>query len=595
VVRNTPDKLLESAVQLHQSGRLEEAESIYRQILAVQPDHPDALHLLGALALKAGHKEIAEKLIRHAIAVIPSNPIFHNSLGAVLRNSARLDEAAASFRSALALDSNFVTARGNLADTLRAGEQLQEAIDAYQRFLKMSPGSPWALAALTELLCQLGIALSDAGRLDAAIASFTQATILRPDFAPAYGALGNTLLKMNRAEEAVQMLRKASQLTPDSAPTAFNLANALRKNGQADEAIACYHKAILLQPDYYDAHFNLGNTFQENGRLAEAEISFREALRFDPDSPGANYNLGNVLLTQGRLQEGWKLYEWRDRVKDSGIVRRPLPMPLWDGTDLRGRSILLFTEQGFGDSIQFIRYLPMIRQMGAKVFAACYPQLEQLFRGQFDVDQWLSDQAIPSADFYSPLPSLPGIFGTTLQTIPANIPYLFADATLRERWKNRLAAVDGLKVGIVWSGRPEYRNNINRSLALSRLAPLAKVRDIRFFSLQKGIAAQQIQICRAEIELMDWTDELANFADTAALIANLDLIITVDTAVAHLSAAIGKPTWVLLQFVPDWRWLLDRDDSPWYPTMRLFRQIEKGNWENPIRRIADALRGKTQI
>ena len=298
------------------------------------------------------------------------------------------------------------------------------------------------------------------------------------------------------------------------------------------------------------------------------------------------------MLTRGEFIPGWDEYEWRWRCKDFALFRRNFPQPQWDGSDLSGHTILLHTEQGFGDALQFIRYLPLVTQRGGRIIIQCQAELQRLFQIMAgDCPVMARGQPLPAFDVHCPLLSLPRVFGTTLGTIPRQVPYLHAAHAMVENWRERLAVDAGsLNVGLAWAGHPAFKGDRLRSPRhLSLLAPLVKIRKARFVSLQKGEASNQTRNPPEGMNLVDWTEELKDFADTAALIANLDLVISSDTAVVHLAGAMGKPVWVLLPFAPDWRWLLEREDSPWYPTMRLFRQPAIGDWDSVMQKVVDAL------
>jgi hypothetical protein len=308
-----------------------------------------------------------------------------------------------------------------------------------------------------------------------------------------------------------------------------------------------------------------------------------------------HWNLALMLLTHGDFERGWREYEWRWRVRELNMEFKAAG-PQWDGSDLAGRQILLFAEQGLGDAIQFVRYIPQVSQRGGKIALAVQGELIRLLRGtggdrneiSRSVETWVAfGEETPGYDVYCPLLTLPKVFGTTLSNIPADTPYLFADEAMAAQWKSRMPSDDRLKVGLVWAGRPKHINDRNRSIAAGKLAPLARAENVWFCSLQKGPIARPED--RPPFELADWTSELNDFADTAALIANLDLVICADTAVAHLAGAMGKRVWVLIPYLPDWRWMLDRTDSPWYPTMRLFRQPRPGDWETVMQQVATEL------
>jgi tetratricopeptide (TPR) repeat protein len=335
---------------------------------------------------------------------------------------------------------------------------------------------------------------------------------------------------------------------------------------------------------------DLGTALRDLGRLDDAEAAYRRAIASKPEVGSSHWNLALLLLLRGRMEQGWKEYEWRRAVKESGWQRLgehhpSLAQPRWDGSAAAGKRLYIYSEQGFGDTIQFVRYLPMVQRTGARIILGCQTALVQLLQHLEGVEQCLPfSQPPPPFDAHCPLMSLPLVFGTTLQTIPADVPYLKADAGKLEKWKERLGGGTERKIGLAWAGRrvPDPR----RSIPSSQLAWLSDAANVRWISLQKDRADGP----PPGMAINDWTAELADFSETAALIGNLDLVITIDTAVAHLAGAMGKPVWMLLPFNPNWRWMLDRSDSPWYPTMRLFRQEKRGDWNGPVERILQELK-----
>ena len=381
-------------------------------------------------------------------------------------------------------------------------------------------------------------------------------------------------------DEAIAAHRRSIAINPKSHVPFFNLGNALKDKGQTDEAIAAYRQALGLRPNYPEAHFNVGTSFGDKGQTAEAIAAYRQAIALDPNYAAAHWNLALMLLARGEFQEGFKEHQWRWECK--GLPRRRnFAQPQWDGSPLAGRTILLHAEQGFGDTLQFIRYAPLVAARGATVIVGSVPELHRLLQGTPGVSRWLaSGETLPPFDVHCPLMSLPHARSARRwKTIPQSVPYLHADAGLSAWWRNESGRHDSnrFKVGLSWAGNPTHVNDRNRSLSLAALGPLAQVQGVSFYSLQKGDSARQPR--PSGLELIDRTEDLKDFADTAALVANLDLVISVDSAVAHLAGAMGKPVWTLLPFTADWRWLLEREDSPWYPTMRLFRQAARGDWE----------------
>jgi tetratricopeptide (TPR) repeat protein len=546
----TIQQTFELALQHHQAGRLRQAEQLYRQVLARQPEHLDAIHNLGVIALRVGRNDVAMDLIRRVIVLNPNDPEAYGNLGIALKNKGQLDEAIAAYRQAIALNLN-----------------------------------------LPEVHNNLGNALKDEGRVDEAIAAYRQAIALNPNLPEAHNNLGNALRNKGQLDEAIAACRRAIALRPNYAEAHYNLGNPLRDKGLIDEAIAAYRQAIRLKPDYAEAHSNLGNALKDKGRFDEAIAAYRQAIALSPDFSEAHNNLALALLTRGDFQQGWEEYEWRWKCKDFPSPPRNFAQPQWDGCPLEARTLLLHTEQGLGDAIQFIRYLPLVQQRGGRIIIECQGELQRLFQTIAGRCQIVArGQPLPAFDLYCPLLSVPRIFGTNLANVPHIAPYLHADAEDTRRWQHRLADPSSLvKVGLAWAGNPTQVNDRNRSMKLEMLAPLGQIPGVRFFSLQKGEAAAEAKTPPPGLELIDRTEELKDFADTAALIANLDLVISVDTAVVHLAGAMGKPVWTLLSFVSDWRWLLQRQDSPWYPSMRLFRQPVGGDWDSVITRIVEAL------
>jgi tetratricopeptide (TPR) repeat protein len=427
-----------------------------------------------------------------------------------------------------------------------------------------------------------------AGRFAEAEPLYRQAIDSQPDFAPAHSNLGIILYAKGDLQGATAGFRRAVELSPDLAEAHFNLGRVLQSLEDLPGAIASLRAAVNLSPNYYQAWNSLGQVLSESGESAQAIAALRSAVELNPDLAQAHMELGLNLLRSGDFQNGWREYEWRWRIPDLFVSPLKFPIPPWEGEDLKDKRLLLHAEQGWGDAIQFIRYAPLLAERGAKVIFFGPPQLFRVLQTAPGVDEWIDWSQSPTFQAHCPLLNLPRVFKTDLTNIPAKTPYLSAEPALTRQWNQRLPPGRGLNVGLCWAGRPEHLRDRQRSIPLARLAELWDVSNVRFISLQKGPAADQIR--SASLELSDWSNELTDLADTAALIVNLDLVLTVDTSVAHLAGALGKPVWLLLSSVPDWRWMLDRADSPWYPTMRLFRQKSRGDWSAPIAEVLTALR-----
>jgi Flp pilus assembly protein TadD len=468
------------------------------------------------------------------------------------------------------------------SDLHRAG-RLPEAEKLCRQVLAAQPdrADAWNL---------LGILFHTAGRPAMAADLIGRAVAAAPTVAEYHSNLGNVLRAAGRLDEAIAAYRDALAIQPGAAAVHSNLGAALVARGDVGQGIEGYRTAIGLDPSLAEAHSNLGNALLDLGRIGDAIDAYRAAIAIVPDHAEVRCNLGMCLLLRGEFAEGWAELEWRLRCGDAGRAARHFAHPRWAGEPLAGRTILLHAEQGFGDTIHFLRYAGLVAARGGRVVVECQPELVPLLRQLPSVAEWVAHgEHLPRFDVHCPLLSLPRVFDTRLDTVPPMGPPLSADADRAAMWRGRLDAA-GPRVGLCWAGNPGHANDRNRSIPLADLAPLAEALPHgRFASLQVGPAAGQA-LSAAWPNLLDASAELRDFTDTAALIDRLDLVITVDTAVAHLAAAMGKPTWLLLPFTPDWRWMLDRSDSPWYPSMRLFRQTSPGKWAEVVSRVAAELR-----
>jgi tetratricopeptide (TPR) repeat protein len=541
---------LQLGVQHHSAGRLAEAEAVYRQILAAIPNQPDALHLLGVIAHQAGQHTAAIEIINRAIESGSRQSGTYNNLGEAYRALGRDAEAAQCYEQALQLEPDFAGAHSNLGIILHRQKRFDEALSHYRRAIELEPASP-----------------------------------------EAYNNLGNLLIDQQRIPEAIESYRTAIRLRESYAEAHNNLAAALEKLEDFDAASAEYDRALALHPRFVEAMNNLGTLRQKQGRHEKALAMWQRACATNPQFGEAQWNIGLHQLAAGDYARGWEGYEWRWRCDHSrGRWREYAGKPRWDGAPLAGRTILLYPEQGFGDVIQFARFVPAVAARGGRVVLECQPELVQVMRTLDGVAGVVATgETLPSFDTYLALLSVPRVIGTTLQTLPNQVPYLHADPTAVPTWRERIQASPGmLKVGLTWGGN--ITPDPKRSMSLADLAPLAEIAGVAWFSLQKGEPAQQLASPPRGMRIVDLGSELTNFADTAAAIANLELLITIDTAVAHLAGAMGVKTWTLLPFAPDWRWMLERDDSPWYPTMRLFRQPAWNDWASVVARVVDGLR-----
>lgn len=586
------DQGLDQAIAHHQAGRMREAESLYRVLLETSPNEPrivEAWFNLGILMHEGGRLSEAEAAFRRATELAPGLAEAYNSLGQVYQATGRASEAESAFRRAITLKPGFVEAHNNLGLLAHAAGRMAEAEAAFRLIIELRPDD-------VEAHNNLAFVLQDTKRLSEAEESFRSALALKPDMIEGYNNLGVLLQEARRMDEAEAALRQALDLQPDYVGAYNNLGVLLDESRRYAESEAAYRRALELQPDYVDAHHNLGSLLAAMRRYPEAESAFHRALELKADCPDARYGLSFLLLSLGRYEEGWLQYEARyaAKIKSPCAVLPDLPYPQWRGEPLRGKSLVICPEQGFGDQIQFVRYAAALKRLGLRRLTwACPPALKSLLESVKEIDIVASDRdaAFPLHDYWSFPLSLPLHLGTTLDSIPAQLPYLRTQPSRREHWRNRLPAQGG-KVGVVWKGNPKHKNDANRSLAgLASLAPLWSVPGISFVSLQKGEGENEARQPPSGQPILPLGPDLADFADTAALVAELDLVICVDTSVAHIAGALGKPCWVLLPATAtDWRWLLDRTDSPWYPgVMRLFRQAAHGDWDTTIAEAAAEL------
>lgn len=576
---------------LRDTGRLPEAEAAYRRAVALNPQLAEAHINLGILLQGMRRCPEAETAFRRALALRPDIAQAHYNLGNLYQEMQRFPEAEAAYRGALARRADYAEAHYNLGIVLQAMGRLPEAEAAYRQALDCRPDHAKAQYNLGHLFQTMQ-------RLPEAETAYRRALALQPDYVEAHNNLGAVLKEMQRFPEAEAVCRRALALRPDFAEAHNNLGLALKEMHRFPEAEGAYGQALAIDPGYAQAHNNLGILLQDLQRFPEAEAAYGRALASDPGHADASFNLGLLFLRTGRLAEGWPLYEFRyhGNRTEQRIPLPDLPCPQWQGESLAGKSLLVWPEQGFGDGIQFVRYLSRLKAAGAsRVTLVCKPPLQALFQGLEGADGVLTpDEArqAPAHDFWTFLLSMPLHLGTTLDSIPAAIPYLQAPPERLAAWQGRLPA-GKLRIGLVWKGSTAHRNDRHRSLPnLAALAPLWKIPGAVFVSLQKGQGEEEAATPPPGQPITHLGSDIADFADSAAIVAQLDLVITVDTAIAHLAGALGIPCWVLLpKMGADWRWLDDRADSPWYPgSLHLFRQQAPADWSATILEVAEALR-----
>jgi tetratricopeptide (TPR) repeat protein len=548
--------LLKEALGLHQAGQLAQAERIYRQILAVDPRHADCLHLLGMIDYQAGRLDGAADLIRQAIAIHGAGASYYANLGTVVQAQGKLDEAKALYRKALSLKPNLAEVHVNLGNVLQLQNEYDESVACYRR----------ALA-------------------------------LQPECAETYNNLGNALQSQGQLEDAVACYERALAIRPNYAEVYYNLGNARRAEDRLEEAVAYYRQALALKPDYPEVYYNFGNVLREQGKLDETLERFAIALTLRPEYTQAAFGQALAQLLQGNFADGWRNFEVRwQSMEDHDTPRRVYAQPAWTGEKLASGSVLLWGEQGVGDEIMFAGLIPDALRSGNSLVLDCEPRLNRLFARSFPAVEVVSGCGPgqhPELEIAAQLPtgSLPGLFRRSSAEFPANPPpYLVADPAMRERLRARYA--DGRRiVGLAWQTNSRKTGRF-RSIFLSQFAPLFARPGIRWVSLQYGDHADlEDEATEAGAPLLvDRTvDQLKDIDVFAAQVAALDLVITIDNSTAHLAGALGVPVWVLLPFAPDWRWQLEREDSPWYPAMRLFRQPQPGDWQSAMEQVESAL------
>jgi tetratricopeptide (TPR) repeat protein len=640
---------LQSGIAHFQAGRTADAEACFRQVLEKFPTYPDALHLLGYVALATQRHAAGIDLISQAIRHNGDNPEYHAHLGAGYSDVGRLSEALASYTAALKLRSNFPAALRSRADVLARLNRLEEALADYERAFSLKPDYVDAVSAAGMILRRLGrhaeaetkflhalrldpqhlptlilrgAMMRDLKRFDEAVSDLTAAIVLKrdvpealherglmflaigrfaeavldlesavalkPDFAEAYSDLGCALAKTLRLEMAVENFRKAIQIDPRHAGALNNLGFALVGLNRPQEALGLLDQAIVISPGTSEFLNTKGVALSALGRFDEALGYFDRAITADPGNAEAHLNIAINRLRLGDLKRGWTEYEWRWKCSSQNLADRRFDKPLWLGAEpIAGKVVLLHNDQGLGDALQFCRYVTQLRNLGAELILEIDGPLRELLSKLPGISLCIAKGArLPHFDFHCPLSSLPLAFSTTLDTIPSQVPYLpqLSGETARSLGSGRLP-----RIGLVWSGNASHTNDHNRSIPFNQLLPLLGGVEAQFVSLQKNTRSEDEHLLRQRSDVLDLGPELRDFSDTAAIVAQLDLVISVDTSVAHLAGGLGRPLWILLPFIPDWRWLLDRDDSPWYPTARLFRQSANSGWAPVVEQVRDAL------
>jgi tetratricopeptide (TPR) repeat protein len=639
-----------------QQGDGVEAEHCLRQAIQRRPDWAAAHNYLGMVLANQKRQDEAVVCFREAIRLQPDLAEAHHNLGSALREQGQTDEAQSCFQqaqkfrlrlsgaatSSLASPAPHAIPYGAVdANPAVPQQPLGAGMDGERSLAVLTRGEvAWAIPSFLkhrqlprddpEALHHRALGLLMKGQAAEAAEVFRQTLQRRPDHADAHNGLALALYRLNHKAEALTHWREAVRLGPLSAQAHNNLGLALLEGEELIEAESHLRKAVHLQADLAEAHHNLSAVLWRLGRLFEARKATVEALRLQPDFAEAHNNLGNAYHAQGQIEEalacfersielkpdyadphlnralswlvlgrwdeGWAEYEWRWKL--GSVRRRDFPQPLWDGSPLEGRIILLHSEQGLGDTLNFIRYSPLVQARGGRVVVLAPKSLLPLLASCRGIDQLVAfGEPLPEFDVHAALLSLPRLFGTRPDNVPADVPYLHVDPQRVQRWRLWLTGYAGFKVGIAWQGDRKHFSDRQRSVPLTLFTPLAQLPGVQLFSLQKGAGTEQLADCPfAVTDLGSYLDNTGGaFMDTAAVMQNLDLVVCVDTALGHLAGGLGVPVWLALPFAPDWRWLRERSDTPWYPTMHLFRQPRSGDWESGFAHMAAELHNLVMI
>jgi tetratricopeptide (TPR) repeat protein len=578
----TPAAQCEAGHRHLQSGQSLEAQLCCQRLLASDPDHAGALHLMGLIAFRAGQYDHALQWTARAIAQEPK-PEYLASLGATLSKQDRREEALKAFDKAVQLNPDDAALWKQMGDALLELQRYDHALLSFQHVLKLDPRHQ-------DAAYKSGVLLNNVGRFEEAVACLNVCDEALPNHAPTLQARARALLGLKKAEPSLADGLRADTLRPGDADTLNNIGSCLQSLGRAEEALVWFDRALEHLPDSIEVLNNRASVLGQLQRFDEALAFFDQIRACHPANALTDWHLALLKMLLGDFEAGWAGREARWTMPDPAPYPKFI-QPMWLGEEpIEGKTILIHVDEGLGDTIQFVRYVPMVAARGARVILAIERPLVALLAKLPGVSQCLafSDVPLPAFDMHCPVGTLPMVFGTRLDSIPAEASYLPSpDEACIQHWDKRLGPHDRLRVGLVWSGNPMHRNDYNRSTSLRVLSRILDV-DATFVSLQKDPRPDD----KAELDktgIIDWTAEFKDLADTAALVKCLDLVITVDTSVAHLAAALGCPTWILLPWTPDYRWLLGRDDSPWYPTVRLFRQTETRDYANVVDRVRDEL------
>jgi len=612
-----PEAHYNRAMAFKELEKYEEALLAYDQAIALKPDYGEAYFGRGNTLAELKRPLDALTDYDHALSLRPDYTEVYLGRGIILQGLKRLDEALASYDQAIALNPDYAEAYLGRGSVLHELERFDEAFASYDQAINIKPdfidahlskgailekSRFWELAFVcynlaaaispseARIFLLRGNVLQKLHQYEDAIASYDHALVLKPDLTEVYSLRSIPLCELQRYDEAIHSCDEAIAINPDYVDAYLNRGHTLQRAGRLDDALTAYDQTLAVKPDYVPAYNNLGTVFFSLRQMDTAFRYYEQAIAIDPCNPLALWNKSLALLLTGQFTEGWKLYEWRWQREDFSSPKRNFLQPLWLGQDsLAGKTILLHSEQGLGDTIQFCRYIPLVARLGARVILEGEEALVPLLKDLEGIEEIIAKgKTLPNFDYHCPLMSLPLAFGTELHTIPSAPQYLQASPEKLTYWQDKLGKKTKPRIGLVWSGRKIHKNDRNRSISLAEWIPCLPA-GYQYISLQKDIREADEETLQKHGDILRFDQELRDFSDTAALCALMDVVISVDTSVAHLSGALGKPTWILLSFVPDWRWLLDRKDSPWYPSVTLYRQHQRGDWSSVFAEVRNDL------
>jgi len=570
---------LNTAFKYHQQGNFSEAEIIYNELLEQEPDNANVLNLLGLIFHQYKQYDKAVEYIKRAAIIAPSDYFYFN-LGNMYLCKKEINDAIESFKKAVEIKPDNADAHLSLGDAYREKHENDNAVGCYRQVIKYDKTNYMAYLALGTLLLEME-------QVEEASETIEEVLRIKPDEAEILLNLGLYYEKENMYDKAFEIYNKILQLKPDSYKAYLNLSNVYYERNDYNKAAECCKQALSINPDYADAYLNLGNAYKGRKDTRKALECYEKAMSIQPDHADANFNFSTTCLLNEIYDAGWIKYEWRFLKKEINYPVLPeFTQPLWDGRSIEGKTIYVCYEQGFGDVLQFSRYIPVLASMGANVIFKCPITQERLFK-QSNLNAEIIGSNFPDYllkfDTYTYLMSIPLLLGTNTKNIPLSEGYLKAEKSLVEQYREKYFNNDSFKIGICWTS--SVKGVKKRKIPLEYFYKFAGIKNVKLYSLQVGYTVQELEKVPQEIEIVDLGNTFNDFADTAAAVENLDLVISTDTSVVHLTGALGKPVWGLITYIPCWRWLQDRDDSPWYKSMRLFRQKYPGNWEEVMQRV----------